>query len=98
MTDFVQNFIAYCGQVYQGFKQIKNFRLSHLRKVFSLLSKREKIAVIILAMLAVANLYLSLRNFYYNHSVLAATSGGSYAEGLIGQPVYILFYCRLGLL
>lgn len=89
MTDLAQNFIAYCRQVYQGFKQIKNFRLSHLRKVFSLLGKREKIAVVFLGALAIVTLYLSLRNFYYNHTVPAPGNGGSYTEGLIGQPTYI---------
>ncbi len=89
MTDLFQNLISFSKQVYTGAKQIKNLRLSHLRKVFSLMGKREKIAVIVLLLLAFANLYLSVKNFYYNHSVAVPANGGEYSEGLVGQPTYI---------
>lgn len=60
-----------------------------MRKVFSLMGKNEKIAMAILAALAMASLIFSVRNFYINHTVPVPTFGGTYSEGLLGQPTYI---------
>lgn len=89
MSEFLNNLTCYCKQAYQGLKQVKNIRLSSLWKVFSLMGKREKIAVAFLALLAIVNLYFSFVNFYHNHSAVVPAGGGSYTEGVVGQPTYI---------
>src|SRR6185436_19315071 len=89
MTGFLENFISYCRHVFSGIRHIKYFRLSSLRKVFSLMGKREKIAVVMLAVIAFVNIFLSIKNFYIGHTTVAATFGGVYTEGILGQPAYI---------
>lgn len=89
MNSFLDNLISYLKQVYAGLQEIKTFRLSSLRKVFSLMDKREKIAFIILLLLALCSLSWSVRNFYYRHTVPVPGFGGTYTEGLLGQPTYI---------
>jgi len=53
------------------------------------MGKREKIAALILISIAAISLLVSVRNFYFQHTISAADSGGSYTEGLLGQPLYI---------
>ncbi len=70
-------------------ESVKHFRLSHLGKVFSLMGRREKIiAGGLLAILAVSLLW-SGRNFYMARTLAVPGNGGSYSEGLMGQPQYI---------
>ncbi|HVY68006.1 MAG TPA: peptide ABC transporter substrate-binding protein [Patescibacteria group bacterium] len=89
MNGFPENFISYTKDVSLGAKELKHLNLSLLRKVFSLMGKREKIACTLLAALAVFSLAWSLRSFYLNHTVAVAADGGSYSEGLLGQPTYL---------
>ncbi|HYV33930.1 MAG TPA: peptide ABC transporter substrate-binding protein [Candidatus Limnocylindria bacterium] len=89
MNGFSQNFISYTKSAVKGAKELKTLSLSKLRKVFSLLGKREKIALGVLLAVAIFSFVVSVQNFYYAITVPAATYGGSYTEGLLGQPVYI---------
>lgn len=89
MNGFPDNFISYAKAAAQGAKELRTLSLSRLRKVFSLLGKREKIALGILAVVAVISFTVSLRNFYYSVTVPAPDFGGSFSEGLLGQPSYI---------
>jgi peptide/nickel transport system substrate-binding protein len=89
MNGFPQNLTSYGKQISSGIKELKHLSLSRLRKVFSLMGKNEKIALLTLLALAVISLFISLRNIYYIHTVPAPDFGGSYSEGLTGQPTYI---------
>lgn len=89
MNDFYKNIANYFKQIQTGFGQLKTFRLSSLGKVFSLMGKKEKIALLALLAVAFISLFFSLRNFYYNHTAPAPAFGGSFTEGLLGQPAYI---------
>jgi peptide/nickel transport system substrate-binding protein len=89
MPQFLQNSITYGKQIFSGIRQVRNLTLSQLRKVFSLMGKREKIALLALAILAAGNFYLSVKNFYISHTSAAPSSGGLYVEGILGQPTYI---------
>jgi len=89
MNGFPQNLTSFAKQISLGFKELKHLSLSRLRKVFSLMDKNEKIAVGVLLALAVLSLFVSLRNIYNAHTVPAPDFGGSYTEGLMGQPTYI---------
>ena len=89
MNGFSQNLILYSRQIVSGTRAVKHLNLSTLRKVFSLMGKKEKATLALLAIVALASLLLSIVSFYKGHTILAPTSGGSYTEGLKGQPLYI---------
>ncbi len=89
MPVFFENFLTYLKSIFQGLLSLRHFRLSSLRKVFSFLGRREKVALWTLAAAAAASLFFSSRNYYYAHTTVAPTFGGIYTEGLLGQPSYI---------
>jgi len=49
----------------------------------------KKIALGVLLALAALSLFISASNFYYNRTKPVPSDGGSYSEGLLGQPTYI---------
>lgn len=69
-----------------GFLHIKKFRLSSLRKVFSLMSKLEKIIALLLLLAMTTSGFISYNNFYIAHTGLGPATGGQYSEGMLGQP------------
>jgi peptide/nickel transport system substrate-binding protein len=89
MNGFPQNLTSYSKQISLGIKELKHLSLSRLRKVFSLMGKIEKIALLTLLALAVISLFISLQNIYYIHTVPVPNFGGSYSEAVLGQPTYI---------
>jgi len=89
MNGFPQNLISHAKSLSHGLKELKTLSLSRLRKVFSLLGKKEKIALAALLALAFLSLFASVKNFYYAHTKAAPASGGVYSEGVLGQPGYI---------
>ncbi|HYV33622.1 MAG TPA: hypothetical protein VE973_02135, partial [Candidatus Limnocylindria bacterium] len=89
MNRFLQNLISYTKTALSGLKELKSTSLSRLRKVFSLMGRWEKIVLATLLLVAALSLFVSARNFYYQHTNPAPDFGGSYTEGLLGQPTYI---------
>src|SRR5581483_6894215 len=89
MNGFFQNLASYAKAAWVGAKELKHLSLSRLRKVFSLLGRNEKIALLVLLVVACASFGVSIRNFYLSHTKAAPASGGAYTEGLLGQPTYI---------
>lgn len=89
MNDILQNSISYVKTAKTGMTELKTFRFSSFGKVFSLMGKKEKIALLALCIIALVSLFISSRNFYYKHTIPSPTLGGTYTEGLVGQPVYI---------
>ncbi len=73
-------------QVIAGARELKNIRLSYIRKAFSLMARREKIGVGVLALVALLNAGYAGHAFYLAHTHEAPASGGEYHEGLLGQP------------
>lgn len=53
------------------------------------MGKKEKILLLAFGLAAALSLFLSLRNFYFQHTVLVPAAGGNYVEGLLGQPTYL---------
>lgn len=53
------------------------------------MGKREKIAAAVLLAIGLLSFFISVRNFYHQLTVPAAAFGGTYTEGVLGQPVYI---------
>lgn len=89
MNGQTNNLITFSRQIYSGIKELKHLSLSSLRKVFSLMGKKEKIIFFSLLVISLISLFVSLKNFYVNHTQPAPTFGGSYTEGMKGQPLYI---------
>lgn len=89
MVRFFENSILYFRHAAAGLKYARTIRLSSLRKVFSLMSRGEKIAVIALGLAAAVNLFLSLRTGYERITIPVAAVGGAYTEGMVGQPSLI---------
>ena len=89
MTSLFANIISYIRETLRGIGHIPNLRLSQLRKVFSLMGKKEKIAFWVLLCIALLNMGYGGRNIYYAHTVSAPTYCGIYEEGMVGQPTYI---------
>lgn len=89
MNSYSQNSISSLKQIVSGFKALRNFHLSDIRKVFSLMGKTEKIALLVFLIAAIASLSLSARGFYINHTETVPALGGELTEGILGQPQFI---------
>jgi peptide/nickel transport system substrate-binding protein len=89
MNGFPHNLISYTKNAALGARELKNLSLSTLRKVFSLMGKWEKIALVSLLAVAALSLFASAQNFYHNRTSPVPDFGGIYSEGLLGQPTYI---------
>lgn len=89
MTELAQNLTAYIQAVFKGFSQVRMIRLSHLRKVFSLMGRREKNVFISLFFISIAMLTTALWQGYLKITIPTPAYGGEYIEGMIGQPRFI---------
>ena len=77
------------GQLVETFKLVPHIRLSVLRKVFSLMGRREKMVLAVLLVLTVTSGIFSFGRLYANYTEAVPAEGGSYREGIIGQPRFI---------
>lgn len=89
MNTIWNNLILRGEQVFAGIKYIPSIKLSVLRKVFSLMGRRERIVFSILCVLALTSFLYSANRVYSNFTVVKPASGGSYREGIIGQPRFV---------
>jgi peptide/nickel transport system substrate-binding protein len=89
VNSIYNNFSSKWGQLISSFKLLPHIRLSVLRKVFSLLGHREKMVLaVLLVLFATSGLYTGSRAFG-KFTMVVPAEGGSYREGIIGQPRYI---------
>jgi peptide/nickel transport system substrate-binding protein len=70
-------------------KHIKFPNFSQWKRIFKILQKKEKIALLILFIFALGSSIFLLTGFYLNHTKIAPANGGSYIEGTVGQPRFI---------
>ncbi len=89
MNSIFHNLATLGGQLFNSIKLVPQIRLSVLRKVFSLMGKREKIALLSMAGIALVSGLFLIGRVYIAYTVPAPAEGGSYREGIIGQPNYI---------
>ncbi|MDP2910494.1 MAG: ABC transporter substrate-binding protein [bacterium] len=59
------------------------------RQFFKILSKKEKIAFLAFFILFLGSLTFLFLNFYFKNTKPAAARGGTFIEGLVGQPRFI---------
>lgn len=77
------------GQVIVGIKYLPSIKLSVMRKVFSLMGRREKMVLATLLVLGSSSLLYTVGQAYARVTTEVPTTGGTYREGIIGQPRYI---------
>ncbi|MEZ4180061.1 MAG: peptide ABC transporter substrate-binding protein [Candidatus Doudnabacteria bacterium] len=80
---------GFLNQLYSGFKSVPKLRLSVIRKVFSLMSKWEQRILLALITVAILSFVFSANGWLNKYTQVVPTTGGSYAEGIIGQPRFI---------
>jgi len=59
------------------------------RQFFKVLTKKEKIALLVFFLLAFSSLVFLLTNFYLKNTEIVPARGGTHIEGVIGQPRFI---------
>lgn len=89
MGSIFNNLATLGGQFFNGLKFIPQIRLSVLRKVFSLMGRREKIVLLTMSSIALVSGLFVMGRLYATYTVVVPAEGGSYQEGIIGQPRFI---------
>ncbi len=89
MVSLFEKLVNEFHRIRDGIQYTKPFRLSYLRKVFSLVGTGEKIALTILAILVITAGSWSARSAYFALTQPVPGSGGEYKEGVLGQPHYL---------
>ncbi len=89
MGSIFNNLATLGGQFFNGLKFIPQIRLSVLRKVFSLMGRREKIVLLTMSSIALVSGLFVMGRLYATYTVVVPAEGGSYREGIIGQPRFI---------
>ncbi len=62
---------------------------SQWKQIFKVLKKSEAITLSVFLALAIATLAFLIINFYWSNTKLVSTLGGTYIEGVVGQPRFI---------
>ncbi len=70
-------------------KSIQFPKFSQWKKIPKILHKKEKITFLVFLGLALASLIFLTTSLYLKNTKVVAASGGSYTEGVIGQPRFI---------
>lgn len=73
---------------------LKNFKFSWFsfsqwKKLYSLLSKTERKFILLFSVLALTSFVFLSVNFYFKNTEIKPAVGGSFVEGLVGQPSFI---------
>ncbi len=62
---------------------------SQWKQIFKVLKKKEKITLLIFSVLALGSLFFLISSFYVGHTKVVPALGGTYVEGVVGQPRFI---------
>ena len=62
---------------------------SQWKQIFKVLKRKEKITLLIFFLLAVSSLVFLIANFYLTNTKITPAFGGTYKEGVVGQPRFI---------
>jgi peptide/nickel transport system substrate-binding protein len=89
VTDFTNNLAMQSKRILAGVRLLPQIRLSVLRRVFSLMGKTEKRIWIALIVIAIISFGFASKNFLHAYTAVVPDQGGSYTEGIIGEPRFI---------
>lgn len=76
-------------RILEGMRLLPQIRLSVLRRVFSLMGKTEKRFWLILVIVALISSVFAAKNFLQAYTAVVPGEGGTYREGIIGEPRFI---------
>ncbi len=62
---------------------------SQWKQIFKVLKKKEKITLLVFSLLAIGSLIFLITNFYLSNTKVVPALGGTYIEGVVGQPRFI---------
>jgi len=62
---------------------------SQWKQIFKVLERKERRALFLFLLVAVASLVFLASTFYFNNTNIVAANGGKYREGIVGQPRFI---------
>ncbi|OGZ70402.1 MAG: hypothetical protein A3F47_00820 [Candidatus Staskawiczbacteria bacterium RIFCSPHIGHO2_12_FULL_38_11] len=62
---------------------------SQWKQIFKVLKKKERITLLVFSILAVGSLIFLTTNFYINNTKVVPALGGTFTEGVVGQPRFI---------
>jgi ABC-type transport system substrate-binding protein len=73
---------------------LKNFKFSifsfpQWKKLYNLLSETERKLILLFSMLALVSLVFLTAKFYFKNTEIKPAVGGSFIEGIVGQPSFI---------
>ena len=68
-------------------KKLPSF--SQWKQIFKVLKRGEKITLAVLLILAVTSLAFLLTSLYFSNTRISSALGGTYTEGIVGQPRFI---------
>ena len=68
---------------------LKGLDLLRWKRIFEILSKKEKILFCSFSVLALASFAFLLINLYSKNTILVPATGGTYSEGVVGKPRFI---------
>ncbi len=89
MNSILYNFSSQSKRILKGIRTLRHVKLSALRRVFSLMGKREKKIFLILALIALASFTYDGAKLIQKYTKVVPAEGGMYREGIIGQPRFI---------
>jgi len=64
-------------------------KFSQWKQIFKVLKKKERITLSVLFILAASSLIFLVGDFYFKNTEVAPANGGTYIEGVVGQPRFI---------
>lgn len=85
----LENSISEIKRTGRGIKNLRSFKFKHLGPIFKLFGRKEKIWVISLLALIIMDVFLLTTTFYTANTVKVPANGGSYSEGMVGEPRFI---------
>lgn len=88
-STLLQSSKSYSKRILQGIRALRHIKLSVIRRVFSLMGKREKMIFFALLGLSLISFLFSSARFVQKYTAVAPARGGMYREGIIGQPRFI---------
>jgi len=62
---------------------------SQWKQIFKVLKKDEKVKILILFLIALISFIFLVSNFYFSNTKIVPSTGGTYREGVLGQPRFI---------
>jgi peptide/nickel transport system substrate-binding protein len=84
-----QNFSIELKKVGRGIKKLRFFKFVHLKRVVRAFSRKEKIIFFSLLAILLVDVVSSSAAFYVRNTKSAPAFGGTYSEGLVGEPRFI---------